>query len=130
VALIAFDDAPSRLRGLIAPALKQGASVVLVTDFGSDSYPDAVEVQPLSVLDEVLTWADYGAFDVIRENLLELRECLGRMRQAWVGKDAQVIICTPIPCGGIADCGVCSVMLKSGPQMACQDGPVFELKEI
>ncbi|MFT3896005.1 MAG: hypothetical protein QM730_30690 [Anaerolineales bacterium] len=36
VALVAFDDAPSRLRGLIAPALKQGAAVVLVTDFDSE----------------------------------------------------------------------------------------------
>jgi dihydroorotate dehydrogenase electron transfer subunit len=130
VALIAFDDAPSRLRGLIATALKQGAAVVLVTDFESNSYPDEVEVQPLSALDEVMPWSDYSAFDVMRENLPELRECLERIKHARVGKEAQVIIRTPIPCGGIADCGVCSVILRSGPQMACQDGPVFELKEI
>lgn len=130
VALIAFDDAPSRLRGLIVPALKQGAAVVLVTDFDSDSYPDAVEIHPSSSLGEVLEWADYAAFDVLRENLPELRECLGGMKQAWVGKEAQVIIRTPVPCGGIADCGICAVMLKSGPRMACQDGPVFDLKEI
>ncbi|MFT3896004.1 MAG: hypothetical protein QM730_30685 [Anaerolineales bacterium] len=94
------------------------------------SYPDEVEVQPLSVLEDVLAWGNYAAFDVMRENLPDLRECLGKMKHAWVGKEAQVIIRTSIPCGGIADCGVCSVMLKSGPQMACQDGPVFELKEI
>jgi dihydroorotate dehydrogenase electron transfer subunit len=130
VALIAFDDAPSRLRGLIAPALKQGAAVALVTDFASDSYPDEVEVHPFASLSEVMEWADYAAFDVLRENLPELRECLGKMRQAWLGKEAQVIIRTPMPCGGIADCGVCSMVLRSGPQMACQDGPVFHLKEI
>src|SRR5436190_22526489 len=33
VALIAYDDSPIRLRGLIQPALKQGAAVVLVSDF-------------------------------------------------------------------------------------------------
>jgi dihydroorotate dehydrogenase electron transfer subunit len=130
VALIAFDDAPSRLRGLIAPALKQGAAVVLITDFDSDSLPDEVEVQPMSALDEIVDWADYIAFDAVRENLPELRECLGRMKQAWVGKDAQVLIRTPMPCGGVAECGVCAVIVKSGWEMACKDGPVFELKEI
>jgi dihydroorotate dehydrogenase electron transfer subunit len=130
VALIAFDDAPSRLRGLIAPALKQGAAVVLVTDFDSDSLHDEVEVQPISALDEVVDWADYIAFDAARESLPELRECLRRMKQAWVGKDAQVLIRTPMPCGGIAECGVCAVTVKSGWEMACKDGPVFELNKL
>ena len=130
VGLVAFDDAPSRLRGLIAPALKQDAAVVLVTDFDSDSLPAEVEVHPISTLDEIAEWADYIAVDAARESLFELRECLGRMKQAWVGKAAQVLIRTPMPCGGIADCGVCAVNLKSGPELACKDGPVVELKNL
>jgi hypothetical protein len=130
VALVAFDDAPSRLRGLIAPALKQGAAVVLITDFDSDSLPDEVEVHPASALGEVMEWADYIALDTARERLFELRECLGRMKQAWVGKEAQALLRTPMPCGGVADCGVCAVTVKSGPELACKDGPVFDLKEI
>ena len=130
VGLIAFDDAPSRLRGLIAPALKQGAAVVLVTDFDSDSLPDEVEVQPSSALADIVQWADYLAFDVARENLFELRECLGSINRAQAGKEAQVLIRTPMPCGGVADCGVCAVTLKSGWEFACKEGPVFEMKEI
>ena len=130
VGLIAFDDAPSRLRGLIAPALKQSAAVVLVTDLDSDSLPDEVEIQPTSALAEIVEWGDYLAFDVARENLFELKEYLGSMKQAWAKNEAQLLIRTPMPCGGVAVCGVCAVTLKSGWEMACKEGPVFELKEI
>lgn len=130
IALIAFDDAPLRLRGLIRPALKQGAAVVLVSDFAADYLSDEVEAQPLSALQDVLAWADFAAFDVARVNLFELREKLGIMKQAQAACEAQVLIRTAVPCGGVADCGVCGVSLKSGWQLACKDGPVFDLREI
>ncbi len=130
IALIAFDDAPLRLRGLIRPALKQGAAVVLVSDFAADNLSDEVEAQPLSALQDVLAWADFATFDVARVNLFELREKLGIMKQAQAACEAQVLIRTAVPCGGVADCGVCGVSLKSGWQLACKDGPVFDLREI
>ena len=130
IALIAFDDAPLRLRGLIRPALKQGAAVVLVSDFAADNLSDEVEAQPLSALQDVVAWADFAAFDVARVNLFELREKLGMMKQAQAACEAQVLIRTAVPCGGVADCGVCGVSLKSGWQLACKDGPVFDLREI
>ena len=130
IALIAFDDAPLRLRGLIRPALKQGAAVVLVSDFNVDNLSDEVEVQPLSALLDVMTWADYAAFDVARENLFGLREQLGVLKQLPASYEAQVLIRAAMPCGGIAECGVCAVSLKSGWQMACKDGLVFDLREI
>lgn len=130
IALIAFDDAPLRLRGLIRPALKQGAAVVLVSDYRVDNLSDEVEAQPLSALQDVLAWADFAAFDVARVNLFELREKLGMMKQAQAACEAQVLIRTAVPCGGVADCGVCGVSLKSGWQLACKDGPVFDLREI
>jgi len=130
VALIAFDDSPSRLRGLITPALKQDAAVVLVCETEEDSLPDEVEVQPLSTMDEVLAWADYAAIDVLRENLLGLKEILGGANQTSVKCEAEMLVRTPVPCGGIADCGVCAVVTKSNWKMACKDGPVFDLKEL
>jgi dihydroorotate dehydrogenase electron transfer subunit len=138
VGLVAFDDSPSRLRGLIAPALKQSAAVVLVSDHPFDTLHDEVEMHPTSALAEIMAWADYLAFDVSRENLPQLRDFLGSMKQAsaWKARaepgrsEAQVLIRTPMPCGAVADCGVCAVTLKSGWQMACKDGPVFDLKEI
>lgn len=130
VALIAFDDSPARLRGLIRPTLKQGAAVVLVADSTVENLPDDVEVQPLSSLSEIMAWADYAAFDVARENLPGLRERLGKLNQASTWNEAEVLIRTPVTCGGVADCGVCAVVTKSGWKMACKEGPVFDLREI
>jgi NAD(P)H-flavin reductase len=130
VALIAFDDSFVRLYGLISRALKQGAAVVLVYDAETDGLPDEVEIQPLSTLDDVLQWADYVAFEVERESLPGLRERLSRQNQLSLKSEAQAFIHTSVPCGGIAECGVCSVVLKSGWKLACKDGPVFDLSEI
>lgn len=130
VALIAFDDSPSRLRGLIAPALKQGAAVTLLSDSPVDNLPDDVEVQPLASLAEMAEWAEYAAFDVARETLPRLVEKLNRLSQPSRWKEAEVFIHTPVPCGGVAECGVCAVVTKSGWKMACKDGPVFNLREI
>jgi len=130
VALVPFDDSSSRLRSLIKPALKQGAAVVLVSDLDGERLPDEVEIQPFSALDEILAWADFVAFNVARENLPGLRERLGVLGQLSVKKEAQVLVHTPVPCGGVAECGVCAVTLKSSWKLACKDGPVFDLREI
>jgi dihydroorotate dehydrogenase electron transfer subunit len=133
VGLVAFDDkrsSPARLRGLIQPALNQDAAVVLVCDAAPENLPDDVEVQPLSVLQEIVEWADYLACDVARANLDQLRERLGKLKQLAAGKDAQVLVRTPVPCGGVADCGICAVNLKSDWKLACKDGPVFNWNEV
>jgi len=130
IGLVAFDDSPARLRALIRPALAQDASVVLVSNSATDDLPDDVEVQPLSALEEIVNWADYMAVDVRRENLPELRERLEERNQLSALHAAQLLIRTPISCGGVAECGVCAVTTKSGWKMACKDGPVFDWREI
>ena len=130
VGLIALDSSPSRLRGLILPALTQGAAVVFVSDSQVENLPDEVEVQPLSALGDVVAWADYAAFDVTRENLPGWMERLRKLKQASTLKEAEILIRAPVPCGGVAECGVCAVVTKSGWKMACKDGPVFALREI
>lgn len=130
VALVPFGVPADRLKALIRPALGQGAAVVLVSDTDGERLPDEVEIQPFSVLEEVLAWADYVAFDVSRENLPGLRERLEKVTQVAAGREAQVLVRTPVPCGGVAECGVCAVKLKSSPKLACKDGPVFDLREI
>lgn len=128
VGLVVLDGSPALLKGLIQPALKQDAAVVLVSNSAPDNLPDDVEVQPVSALGEVLEWADYAGFDIARENLPQLRQQLER-RYA-IKMSAQVLIRTPVPCGGIADCGVCAVTLKSEWKLACKDGPVFDWGEL
>jgi dihydroorotate dehydrogenase electron transfer subunit len=129
VVLVAFDDSPARLQELMRHALKQGAAVVLVCDSSEIHMPDEVEIQPLSALREAVEWADYTAFDVARENLPKLKEILGEQNQMSVKNEAQVLIRTPMPCGGVAECGVCAVTLKSNWKLSCKDGPVFDWSE-
>jgi NAD(P)H-flavin reductase len=130
IGLVAFDDAPARLRGLIRQALKQDAAVVLVCASPPQDLPDDVEVQPLSAMNDIVEWADYVAFDVARENLNRWRETLGQQNQAAARLEAQVLIRTPIPCGGVAECGVCAVTLRSDWKLACKDGPVFDWRDL
>ena len=130
VGLVAFDGPPARLKGLILPALRQNASVVLLSDTSADHLPDEVEIQPVSTLGDILQWADFAAFDVRRENIKELMEKLGgwKFRSAQYG--AQVLVHTSMPCGGLADCGVCALTMKSDWKLVCKEGPVFDLGEI
>ena len=131
VALVALTETPARLKPVLHDALAQNASVVLVSDLDlHDLLPPVVEIQPLSVLAEVAPWADYLALDVARESLPEMWERLGGREQARALDDAQVLILTPVPCGGIAKCGLCTVYVRHGWKMACKDGPVFDLQEL
>ena len=130
VGLVALDDSPSRLLGLIQPALKQDAAVVLVSGSRVDNLQDEVEVQPISALDEIIEWADYLAFDTKRENLPGLRDQLFNGMPANGLLESQVLVCTPVPCGGMAECGVCAITTRSGWEMVCKDGPVFEWKDL
>jgi NAD(P)H-flavin reductase len=130
VALIAFDESPARLRGLIHIALKQDAEVVLVCDTLVDDLPEAVEVQPLQALMDIYRWADYAAFDAARENLHQLEEMLGKREQAKAPREAQVLVRAPMPCGALAECGVCALTIRHEWKMICKDGPVFELNSI
>jgi hypothetical protein len=130
ICLVAFDDPPIRLRGLIRLSMKQQAAVTLVTDAGVDSFPDEIEVQPLASLTEILAWADYVAMDVARENLQRLMEKLGKANLLSVMDEAEVLVRAQTPCGGIAECGVCAVTTRSGWSMTCKDGPVFSFNDL
>jgi len=130
IALVDLDGQPWQLRGLIRPSLNQGGSVVLVSDAPVDHLAHEVEVQPLSGLEEIVRWADYIAFDVARENLIRLKEKLGSGKQTPALAEAQIHVRTMMPCGGVAECGVCAVGLRSGWEMVCKDGPVFEYKKL
>jgi hypothetical protein len=138
VALIAFDESPARLHGLIFIALKQNTEVVLVSNTVMDDMPEAVEVQPLQVMTDIYQWADYAAFDVARENLNQLGEMLGVGNLARAQREAaalslskgQVLVRAPMPCGALAECGVCALTIRHEWKMICKDGPVFELNSI
>ncbi len=130
VALVALGETAARLKPLLAGAMGQGASVALIADLDLPDLPPEIELQPVSALAEVANWADYLALDLPRESLPGLREKLGLSKQVKVPFEAQALIVTPMPCGGMAECGLCAVPVRRGWRMACKDGPVFDLKEL
>lgn len=124
IALAALDVTPAYLLGLIPKAQAQGAGIVLVCDDPPDDLPSDVEIRPLAALEEINQWADYLALAATRE---EWGERIRNSDQLIVTGEAQVLIVTPMPCGGLGQCGVCSVDVKRGEGLACEDGPVFNL---
>jgi Iron-sulfur cluster binding domain of dihydroorotate dehydrogenase B len=135
VALLAFDDMPTRLLALTEGAFKQGASITLLCENPPEDLPLPIEVQPPSALEEICEWADYLAIDLRRESLPELKSRLahigslnGRREQAGSSRlKAQALIRTGMPCGSMAQCGVCAVQTGRRQLLACEDGPVFDL---
>lgn len=130
VALLAWDDSPARLLGLLSLALAQGAEVTLVSKSSLRDLPVEVEVHPLAALEEVCQWTGFLAADAGRESLPGLMTRLGVREQLGVKYEAQVLIRTDMPCGALAECGVCAVRFRHAWKMACKDGPVFDLKEL
>ncbi|GAB4425065.1 MAG: hypothetical protein Kow002_14570 [Anaerolineales bacterium] len=128
VALAALDGSPHRLLPVLESALAQNAAVTLLSEMVPANLPADVEVQPLIALPDAADWADALYIDVARESLFELWNMLEKREQVWAGKDAQALVRTPVPCGGMAECGLCAVRIRHGWKMACKDGPVFDLR--
>ena len=126
IVLLAFDDSPARLRGLIPLAFKQKAEVVLICNSVVNDLPESVEVQPLQALKEILHWADFIAADVARENWDQFKETL----KVNIQPETQVLIRAPMPCGALAECGVCALTIDYHWKMICKEGPVFKMGEL
>lgn len=130
IALVALTGNPGRLLPLVPMALRQHAEVALFCDALVRELPSAVEVRGLEAAKEAFAWADFMAIDVelsqVEElgTLLEIRD---RLPRALV---AQALVHAPMPCGGLAKCGVCAFSSGRGEWLACEDGPVFELRGI
>ena len=130
IALIAYEESSARLQGLIPMALKQNAEIVLLCDSQEINVPEIIEIQPLHSIHDVLSWVDYVAIDIARENLNQLRGKLGKHNQAQNKYEAQVLIYTSMPCGGVAECGICALTLSHEWKMICKEGPVFQLRDV
>jgi len=128
--LAAYGETTSRLYPLIEQALRQSAAVALFSEAPVTGLPSAVEISPLSSLPEALTWADFLALDLPLERLAELGDSLGLTEQRRLSCPGQALLWTPMPCGGMADCGVCAVQAGRNWKLACKDGPVFNLEDL
>jgi len=133
IALAALDGNPYRLAGLVHQALSRRAEVTLYCSFIPAELPVAVEILPLDLLPDALRWADFLA---IETGLPGLAESLTRLKLP-AGTSAaanpcptQVLVAADMPCGGVAECGICSVRTRRGWRLACQDGPVFDYNQL
>lgn len=124
--LVCLGASAGRLLALLAPALAQGCSVAVCADGGLPSLPLEVEALPLEGLPELLGWAEFMALDLPRRRLGELEVLLAKAPHL----SGQVLVETPLACGGMAGCGACAVPGRRGARLACQDGPVFDLKDL
>jgi hypothetical protein len=135
MALVGLGDTTARLAPLIPAALGQEAAVALFSDAPLPArLPSSVEAYPLSALSELLNWADFIAIDLPLAALPDLRSRLGLSasmdHNLHLHCPAQALVLAPMPCGGLAECGVCAVPAQHGWKLACSDGPVFNLHEI
>lgn len=126
VALAALDISPARLLPLAFHALEQHASVTLYSRSIWPNLPLEVEILPLDLLHEAPVWADYLAVDVPARSLPDLRSAFHLGLYGRLACPAEVLIYTPMPCTGLGECGVCAIPTRSGWQLACGDGPVFD----
>ncbi len=135
LALATLSDTIDRLLPLARSALDSGADVAIFTPdpLPVDALtflPPAIEVHSLSTLPESFAWADFLALELPRQHLSNLRQILALPPHMQIPCPAQVLISTPMPCGGMADCGACALPARRGYKLACKDGPVFDLDEL
>ena len=130
VALAALDANPYRLEGLIHQALLHQAEVTLYCSFIPADLPVAVEILPLDLLPDALRWADFLAIETSLPGLKALPARLKLTAGQAASCPTQVLVAANMPCGGMAECGVCSVRTRRGWRLACQDGPVFDYNQL
>jgi hypothetical protein len=134
LALVGFDDNPNRLMAFVNHTLDQNIDIVMAGDFISNpviarDIPAHVELTKLDHLDDLFSWADFIALDVPSYRIQELSRILQTTSAKSIRGDMQVLIFTSMPCAAIAECGICAVKTIKGYKLACQDGPVFNMKD-
>lgn len=132
LALVTLGDTLTRLLPLLP--LADNAALFTASPsplFSSSPFlPLALEINPLADLPAALAWADFLALDVPLERLPDLPKLLGLSNDRYLPCPAQALVLTPMPCGGLADCGVCAVGRGHNVRLACTEGPVFDLKDL
>ncbi|MCW5887308.1 MAG: hypothetical protein KIT07_04195 [Anaerolineales bacterium] len=126
LALAASGRSASRL----LPLGKAASEVAVFCDEALGELPSHIEVQPLAALPGALAWADFLALDLPPDQVKELPRLLGLNERVPKTLSGQALITPPMPCGGLAQCGVCSFATARRTLLACAAGPVFDLGEL
>jgi hypothetical protein len=131
LALLSFDNRLSYLLPLIITRGDRKLDVAVFSDQPLSSLPPYIEIYPLEAAEEASTWADFLAIEASAANLPGLAQRLGFIPGMPLPCPGQVLVHTDMPCGGLAECGVCAINTRNGRvRLACEDGPVFDLTEV
>lgn len=128
IALVALASNPGRLLPLLAAGIRQGAEITLLREGNTGDLPVAIEEQTLDQIPKAIQWADYVAMDIGSERMEEIETIFPKRLAAAL--EAEILITAPMPCGGMAKCGICTVRTTQGQRLACEDGPVFKLNDL
>lgn len=129
LALLALGESFDRLLAVIHEALNRDIAVAVRSHPALPALPAEIEIFPENLLGEVLSWADFLVFDIEIDQLNEFLDFPGRTMANVYRPEGQVLIHASMPCGGMADCGVCAVSTVRGARLVCKDGPVFDLNQ-
>lgn len=130
LALVALGQSPGRLLPLIPLALDLGAEVALFSGQAIPELPLAVEVRSLSAVQEAGEWADFLAIDCPVDRVEHIPKILGVDEDFPRQVIGQVLLTSPMPCGGLAQCGICTAKLRKKEKLICEYGPVFSLRDL
>ncbi len=126
MALIVLGGTKARLMPLVDAAREAYYNVTLFAEAPFSGLPPDLEAYPLRDVEDALSWADFFAVDLPLEELESLAEYFADAP----GGRGQVLVHASMPCGSLADCGVCAVKVKKSWKLACKDGPVFDLQDL
>lgn len=130
LALAALGDTAARLLPLVNLAIRRDISVAVFTETPLSPLPAVVEINLLGALPDALSWADCLVVDLPVDALPRLGAALGLSPTSRLPCPGQALVIVPMPCGGMADCGVCALPARKGWRLACKDGPVLDLGEL
>ena len=129
LALCAFGENSDHLLPLAAEVLSQEAEVALFTDGDFSNLPTRIEVNKLKDLVDAISWADMLACAIPLEIVEDSLDHLSNLSP--IQCPTQVLIAGHFPCSGLAECGICAMRPPQGKiKLPCQDGPVFEWKQL
>ena len=129
LALASLGSETASLLPLAAEVLSRGGEVALFTDQETPHLPPQLEISPLDELEQGLLWANFLAVSGSPDQVAALKATT--YPKQMMPCPAQALVLIPMPCGGMAACGVCALPDRKGKTLlACEDGPVFDWEQL
>jgi NAD(P)H-flavin reductase len=116
------------LLSLASELLQDHMEVALLMDSAPNMLAPEIELLPLNAIQDATSWADTFFVITPLELINETVKLFSDRAQLF--KPIEIMVQTSYVCGGMAECGVCSVLTKKGWKLACKAGPVFSMKDL